>query len=31
MRTLREDGLEKIRQGITSIPEVLRVVGSLDG
>ena len=30
MRTLREDGLEKVRQGITSIPEVLRVVGSLD-
>jgi type IV pilus assembly protein PilB len=31
MRTLREDGLAKVRQGITSIPEVLRVVGSLDG
>ena len=31
MRTLREDGLEKVRQGITSIPEVLRVVGSIDG
>ncbi len=31
MRTLREAGFEKIRQGITSIPEVLRVVGSLDG
>jgi type IV pilus assembly protein PilB len=31
MRTLREDGLEKVRQGITSIPEVLRVVGSSDG
>ena len=31
MRTLREDGLEKVRQGITSIPEVLRVVGSVDG
>ena len=31
MRTLREDGFEKIRKGITSIPEVLRVVGSLDG
>ena len=30
MTTLREDGLDKIRQGITSIPEVLRVVGSLD-
>jgi type IV pilus assembly protein PilB len=27
MRRLREDGLEKVRQGITSIPEVLRVVG----
>jgi type IV pilus assembly protein PilB len=31
MRTLREDGLEKVRQGITSIPEVLRVVGNSDG
>jgi type IV pilus assembly protein PilB len=31
MRTLREDGLQKVRQGITSIPEVLRVVGSVDG
>jgi type IV pilus assembly protein PilB len=28
MRRLREDGLEKARQGITSIAEVLRVVGS---
>jgi type IV pilus assembly protein PilB len=28
MRRLRDDGLEKARQGITSIPEVLRVVGS---
>ena len=27
MRTLREDGLEKIRAGITSVAEVLRVVG----
>jgi type IV pilus assembly protein PilB len=27
MRTLREDGLEKIRRGITSVAEVLRVVG----
>ena len=27
MRTLREDGLEKIRQGTTSVEEVLRVVG----
>jgi type IV pilus assembly protein PilB len=31
MRTLREDGLDKIRRGITSIPEVLRVVGNVDG
>ena len=28
MRTLHEDGLEKVRDGITSIPEVLRVLGS---
>jgi type IV pilus assembly protein PilB len=28
MRRLREDGLEKVRQGITSIPEVLRVLGT---
>jgi type IV pilus assembly protein PilB len=28
MRPLREDGLEKVRQGITSIPEVLRVAGT---
>jgi type IV pilus assembly protein PilB len=28
MRRLREDGLEKVRRGITSIPEVLRVLGS---
>ena len=27
MRTLREDGLEKIRQGVTSVAEVLRVAG----
>jgi type IV pilus assembly protein PilB len=27
MRTLREDGLDKIRAGITSVAEVLRVVG----
>jgi type IV pilus assembly protein PilB len=27
MRTLHEDGLEKVREGITSIPEVLRVLG----
>jgi type IV pilus assembly protein PilB len=31
MRTLREDGLDKIRHGITSISEVLRVVGNLGG
>ncbi|HYN90948.1 MAG TPA: type IV-A pilus assembly ATPase PilB, partial [Thermoleophilaceae bacterium] len=31
MRTLREDGLNKVREGITSIPEVLRVVGSAGG
>ena len=31
MRTLREDGLEKVRQGITSIPEVLRGVGNIEG
>jgi type IV pilus assembly protein PilB len=29
MRTLREDGLEKVRQGVTSVSEVLRVVGSV--
>ena len=28
MRTLREDGLEKVRAGITSVSEVLRVVGT---
>jgi type IV pilus assembly protein PilB len=28
MRTLREDGLEKIQQGVTSVAEVLRVAGS---
>jgi type IV pilus assembly protein PilB len=31
MRTLREDGLDKVRHGITSIPEVLRVVGNAEG
>jgi type IV pilus assembly protein PilB len=31
MRTLRQDGLEKIRAGITSVPEVLRVVGAGKG
>jgi type IV pilus assembly protein PilB len=30
MRTLREDGLGKVREGITSVSEVLRVVGSID-
>ena len=28
MRRLRDDGLEKVRQGITSIAEMLRVVGT---
>ena len=28
MRTLREDGLAKIRDGVTSVAEVLRVAGS---
>ena len=28
MRRLRQDGLEKVREGITSVPEVLRVVGT---
>jgi type IV pilus assembly protein PilB len=28
MRRLREDGLEKVRQGMTSIPEILRVLGA---
>jgi type IV pilus assembly protein PilB len=28
MRRLRDDGLEKARQGVTSIAEILRVVGS---
>jgi type IV pilus assembly protein PilB len=27
MRRMREDGLEKVRQGITSIPEILRALG----
>jgi type IV pilus assembly protein PilB len=27
MRTLIEDGLEKVQQGITSVPEILRVFG----
>jgi len=25
MKTLREDGLEKVKQGITSVDEVIRV------
>jgi type IV pilus assembly protein PilB len=28
MRTMHEDGLQKVAQGITSIPEVLRVLGA---
>jgi type IV pilus assembly protein PilB len=28
MRRMREDGLEKVRRGITSMPEMLRVVGT---
>jgi type IV pilus assembly protein PilB len=28
MRTLRDDGLEKARQGITTVAEVLRVIGT---
>jgi type IV pilus assembly protein PilB len=28
VRTLREDGLQKVREGVTSVSEVLRVVGS---
>jgi type IV pilus assembly protein PilB len=28
MRTLREDGVEKIRRGVTSVSEVLRVLGT---
>ena len=28
MRTLLEDGIEKIRQGVTTLDEILRVVGS---
>jgi type IV pilus assembly protein PilB len=31
MHRLREDGIEKVRQGITSMPEVLRVIGSHSG
>ena len=28
MRRMRDDGLEKVRQGLTSVPELLRVLGS---
>jgi type IV pilus assembly protein PilB len=28
MRTLREDGLEKVKRGVTSLGEVLRVLGT---
>jgi type IV pilus assembly protein PilB len=28
MRPMREDGLEKVRMGVTSVPEVLRVLGT---
>jgi type IV pilus assembly protein PilB len=28
MRRLRDDGLDKVRKGVTSIPEVLRVLGT---
>ena len=28
MRRMRDDGLEKVRQGVTSVPEVLRVLGT---
>jgi type IV pilus assembly protein PilB len=31
MRTLREDGLEKVRRGVTSVGEVLRVLGASGG
>jgi type IV pilus assembly protein PilB len=27
MRRLRDDGLEKVRQGLTSIAEIARVIG----
>ena len=30
MRTLREDGIDKVRDGVTSVSEVLRVLGSSD-
>jgi type IV pilus assembly protein PilB len=28
MHTLRDDGLDKVRQGVTSIPEMLRILGN---
>jgi type II secretory ATPase GspE/PulE/Tfp pilus assembly ATPase PilB-like protein len=28
MRLLRDDGLQKVRQGLTSIAEIARVIGS---
>ena len=28
MRPMREDGIEKVRMGVTSVPEVLRVLGT---
>jgi type IV pilus assembly protein PilB len=31
MRTLREDGLDKVRDGVTSLSEVLRVLGAAAG
>jgi type IV pilus assembly protein PilB len=31
MRTLREDGLEKVKLGVTSVGEVLRVLGAAGG
>jgi len=31
MRTLREDGFDKVVHGITSVAEVLRVAGSAKG
>jgi type IV pilus assembly protein PilB len=31
MRTMQEDGLRKVREGITSVPEVLRVLGGARG
>jgi type IV pilus assembly protein PilB len=31
MRTLREDGLEKVKRGMTSVSEVLRVLGGSGG